>query len=315
MEKFQAAIYLATVIGGLAVGTAWPQGSRTIEWLVWPTLAALLYTTFVQLPLTGIREALTDHRFFGVAVVGNFVVLPLVVWGLLPLLPPDPAVRLGVVMVLVLPCTDWFITFTQLAGGDTRRAVLFAPISLALQMVLLPLYLLVLLGGEVVVHGARTEMLSAFLGLIVIPFLLALVTPRTGRAAGFRSVWLPWLPVPLLAATVFLIAASQVETVRGTLSAALVLKLVAVFTLFLIVAAVLAWGAAALARVEPRQGRVLAFSFGTRNSFVVLPLALALPAGFELAVVVIVVQSLVELFGMIAYLWWVPRVLFPDQRA
>ena len=61
------------------------------------------------------------------------------------------------------------------------------------------------------------------------------------------------------------------------------------------------------------QGRMLTFSFGTRNSFVVLPLALALPSSFELAAVVVVFQSLVELVGMAAFLWWVPKRLFPAQ--
>ena len=54
---------------------------------------------------------------------------------------------------------------------------------------------------------------------------------------------------------------------------------------------------------------------GTRNSFVVLPLALSLPAGWELAALVIVLQSLVELFGMLFYLWWLPRLrLGTDQN-
>ena len=61
------------------------------------------------------------------------------------------------------------------------------------------------------------------------------------------------------------------------------------------------------------QGRALAFSLGTRNSFVVLPFALALPTGWETTVVVIVFQSVVELFGMLLYLWWLPRVLFPPD--
>ncbi len=44
-----------------------------------------------------------------------------------------------------------------------------------------------------------------------------------------------------------------------------------------------------------------------------LPIALALPPGLELAVVVVVFQSLVELVGMALYLWWVPRHLFPAR--
>jgi hypothetical protein len=49
---------------------------------------------------------------------------------------------------------------------------------------------------------------------------------------------------------------------------------------------------------------------------VVLPFALALPAGWENTVVVIRVQSLVELFGMFLYLVWIPRYLFvaPSSR-
>lgn len=88
-------------------------------------------------------------------------------------------------------------------------------------------------------------------------------------------------------------------------------QLLGVFLVFLVLAAVLARLLAALFGLPPEQGRVLAFSFGTRNSFVVLPLALALPVSFELAGVVIVFQSLVELFGMVAFLWFVPRNLFP----
>ena len=44
----------------------------------------------------------------------------------------------------------------------------------------------------------------------------------------------------------------------------------------------------------------------------VLPIALALPEAWQAAVVVIVFQSLVELFGMVAYLSWVPGKLIPE---
>jgi ACR3 family arsenite efflux pump ArsB len=52
----------------------------------------------------------------------------------------------------------------------------------------------------------------------------------------------------------------------------------------------------------------LIFSGATRNSLVVLPLALALPPALSLAAVVVVTQTLVELIGMIAYVRIVPRL-------
>jgi ACR3 family arsenite efflux pump ArsB len=85
---------------------------------------------------------------------------------------------------------------------------------------------------------------------------------------------------------------------------------VPLFAVFLVLAVL---GAKALARamsLPTDQGRTLAFSLGTRNSFVVLPFALALPVGWDVVAVVIVVQSVVELFGMVLCLWWVPRHLF-----
>jgi ACR3 family arsenite efflux pump ArsB len=88
---------------------------------------------------------------------------------------------------------------------------------------------------------------------------------------------------------------------------------VPVFAAFLLQVVPIAAMLSAALRLTAAQGRTLAFSLGTRNSFVVLPFALSLSAGWEAAAVVIVLQSLVELFGMLAYLAWVPR-LFAGQR-
>lgn len=90
---------------------------------------------------------------------------------------------------------------------------------------------------------------------------------------------------------------------------------VPVFVAFLLAGALTAKALAVSFSLPPRQARTLAFGLGTRNSFVVLPLALALPEGFEVAAVVIVAQTLVELLGMIAFLWLIPVVFRTDQRS
>ncbi len=225
----------------------------------------------------------------------------------------DAAVRLGVAMVLVVPCTDWFITFTQLGGGDTHRATLFAPVRLVVQMVMLPAYIWLFFGGDLVLEVARGPMLWSFLGLIVTPFGLAALTQRWWVQEAARARLLAALPVPLLAGVIFLIAASQVDLLRGQMSWMLFARTSLVFVAFLVVAGLLGRLMSRTVGLGIRDGRALTFSFGTRNSFVVLPLALALPQGFELATVVIVLQSLVELFGMAGYVWWVPTVLLPDS--
>ncbi|MEA5547681.1 hypothetical protein VB816_22115, partial [Limnoraphis robusta CCNP1324] len=90
-------------------------------------------------------------------------------------------------------------------------------------------------------------------------------------------------------------------------------KVLGVFVAYLVAAAALGAVVGRLAGLEPPATRAVIFSLGSRNSFVVLPLALALPAQWQAATVVIVFQSLVELFGMAAYLWAVPRWLAPPR--
>lgn len=312
VERYQVFIYLAAISSGLIMGLTVPGIGAVLEDAVWPVLGLLLYTTFTQVPLHHLRDAFVAPRLLVAASVGNFGVLPLVAWGLMLLAPTDPAVRLGVLLVLLVPCTDWFITFTQLGGGDTKRAIAFAPISLLLQMLLLPVYVWMFYDEGLGVTLVHRDMLTAFVGVILLPLLAAYLTVKWAEGGVNRTAFLHrlgWLPVPLLAIVVFSIAASQVSLVVGSVS--LLSYLFVLFTLFLIISGGIARVFAILFRLPAEQGRVLAFSFGTRNSFVILPLVLALPAAYELAVVVVVFQSLVELCGMAVYLWWVPQRLFP----
>ena len=70
---------------------------------------------------------------------------------------------------------------------------------------------------------------------------------------------------------------------------------------------------AGILRMPGGEARALACTAVTRNSLVVLPLALALPAGYELAPAVVATQTLVELTGMIVLTRAVPTWLLPSS--
>lgn len=314
LERRQVAIYLIAIAVGLGLGTVLPAAGPVFEALLWPVLVALLYTTFVQVPLLHLREAFADHRFITAILLGNFVIVPLAVWGLLMWLPADPILRLGVLLVLLVPCTDWFLTFSQLGQGDVPRAIAVTPLNLLLQLLLLPFYLW-LMGEGIVPAALGLQDVWPALLIVLLPLGLAALSERWIEAVPERRALrerLAWWPVPLLAVVVFLIAGAQVGAVIDAME--LLPILVPVFVAFLVIAALIAKVLALTMRLPVEQGRTLAFSLGTRNSFVVLPFALALPAGWELVAVVLVVQSLVELLGMVIYLWWLPRHLFASIR-
>ncbi|MCS6780476.1 MAG: bile acid:sodium symporter [Geminicoccaceae bacterium] len=310
LERHQVWLYAAAILAGLGTGVLVPSAAALFEVLLWPALGLLLYATFSQIPLVHLLDAARDVRFLGALRIGNFLLGPAIVGALLPILPDDSAIRLGVLLVLLVPCTDWFVTFTHLAGGDTRRAVIATPLLLIAQIVLLPVYLWLFSGSSFVEILAADRIATVFAAIVLAPLAAAWFTERWAERRGARGrvvERLAWLPVPLLALVVFLIAASQVHAVLGT--AAAMGRVAALFLLYLVAAALAGVGLARVAGLPAPAARALVFSLGTRNSFVVLPLALALPAAWQAATVVIVLQSLVELFGMLVYLRLVPRLL------
>lgn len=310
LEQHQVWIYLVAILAGLGIGSAAPDAASAFEAVLWPVLGLLLYATFTQVPLTHLPEAFRDRRFMGAVLAGNFLLIPLLVWALLIFLPPDPAIRLGVLLVLLVPCTDWYITFTHLGGGDSRRAIAATPVNLIVQLCLLPVYLWLFMGNAFLELLAADRIALVFLTLIVLPLVAAWLTERwTERREGGEKLvaQIGWLPVPLLAVVVFLIAGSQVQAVAGALP--VLGHVTGLFVAFLIIAVLIGLILSKMLRLPVGSSRALVFSLGTRNSFVVLPLALALAPQWQTATVVIVFQSLVELFGMVAYLWLVQRVV------
>lgn len=313
LERHQVWFYLAALGLGLLLGRAAPGLGPVADGLVWPVLALLLYATFTQLPLAAVPRAFRDTRFLATALVGNFVLVPLLVWGLVQLAPDDPALRVGLLLVLLVPCTDWFITFTQLGGGDAARATALTPVTLGLQLVLLPVYLW-LFGGAAVSGVFTPGQVWPALLVLLLPLGLSALTERWvgHRPGGARLVQrLGAAPVPLLALVILLVGTSHSEEVARAGDVLPVVVLVA--GLYLVGALVLARLLASLAGLPAGQGRTLAFSLGTRNSFIVLPFALTLPSGWETAALVVVLQSVVELLAMIVLVRLVPRVLFPAR--
>ena len=138
LERHQSWIYLIAIVAGFWLGLTRPATAEPLDHLLWPLLGVLLYATFTQVPLTRLSLALRDWRFLGALMIGNFLVIPLALGALVHWLPLEPAILVGVLLVLLVPCTDWFISFTHLGRGDTGRAIAATPILLLAQIMALP---------------------------------------------------------------------------------------------------------------------------------------------------------------------------------
>ncbi|MFF0033860.1 arsenic resistance protein [Streptomyces avermitilis] len=316
MEHHQVVIYLAAMAAGGLLGWVAPGLGPGLEHAINPVLGALLFVTFLQVPAAELVRSLRDGRFLSAAMVVNFVVVPLLVAAMFAFLPADQAMRLGVLLVLLCPCVDYVIVFSGLASGSSHRLLAATPVLLVAQMLLLPGYLYLFMGSELADIVEVGPFIEAFVVLIVIPLALAwaLQAWAARQPAGQKvSDGANTTMVPLMAATLLVVVASQVPKLGGSLAD--VAAVIPFYVVFLIVMAFAGKAAARLFRLDAPAGRAIVFTGATRNSLVVLPLALALPDSLAVASVVVVTQTLVEVFGMIAYVRLVPRLMPADDRA
>lgn len=317
LERNQIAVYAAGLLVGAAFGLGLPGSAPFFEALIYPVLGVLLYVTFLQVPFRELRSAFSHGRYMAAVLALNFLVVPVVVWLLARLLAPqDPAILLGVYFVLLTPCIDYVIVFAGIGGGEDRLVLASTPALMLLQMLLLPFYLWLFMGAELVAAVEVGPFLEAFLFLIVLPLGLALLTERWAKSNRTGERWadaMGWLPVPFMALTLLVVVASQIPKIGDSLGQ--VARVVPVYVAFLVVMALAGVAVARAFGLATKEGRALVFTGATRNSLVVLPLALALPALFDLTPAVVVTQTLVELAGLLVYVRLVPGWLLPGETA
>lgn len=306
LEAHQIAIYFAAV--ALAGFTAWQWPSATaLAPAIEPLLALMLFVTFLQVPLTELRRAWANMRFLGALLAANFVAVPLLVALLLPWMPQQPLLRVGVLLVLLTPCIDYVVTFAHLGKADARPLLAATPLLLAAQMVLLPFYLSLFMGDAAAGLVQWEPFVHAFVWLIAVPLSIAALCQAWAArsAAGERVVGrLGLLPVPATAAVLFVVVAAIAPRLGLALEA--VRQVAPLYLAFAVAAPLLGWGVARLWRLPADQGRAVAFSSATRNSLVVLPLGLAIPGAVPWVPGVIVTQTLVELVSELVYVRMLP---------
>ncbi len=216
LEHSQIPIYFVTVFLAVAFGLLAPFSAHNLSVLITPAIAVLMYAMFLQIPFLDLRQGLSNQRFLSALLLANFILVPLLVWALTQSLVGRPALLVGALLVLLTPCIDYVVVFTHIGKGDSRLMLAATPVLLLLQLALLPVYLSVMLGAQSEVVVEAGPFVEAFLLLIVVPMILAVVTTAMARRSslvnGWNDAW-AWLPVPAMALVLFVVIGSQITAV------------------------------------------------------------------------------------------------------
>jgi ACR3 family arsenite efflux pump ArsB len=195
MEKAQTPLILAAVLIGLMLSGA-SDIAQLAGYLIVPALIVMLTLVFLQIPLRGFIDSFR-HRAIAIAsLLINFVWTPLFAWALGRLfLGEQPALWIGFLMLMVTPCTDWYLVFTGIARGNLPLSTALLPANLILQLALLPVYILLLAGAVIPVQW--NILLESVLLVLLAPFAAAHIL--RGLLISWRSEsWLSQELIPRL---------------------------------------------------------------------------------------------------------------------
>lgn len=316
LENNQVWLYVIVLVIAAGFGLIVPDFAEQLDVTISVVIAILMYSMFSQIPFTSLKESFANRRFILALLTVNYIAVPIVVWLLSRLLPDHPPLLLGIYLVLLTPCIDYVIVFTSLGRGNEKLILMSTPILFITQMLLLPLYLWLFMGEEAAGIVEPGPFLEAFFGLIVIPLGIAIAIQLFARKAPVSKRILDlsaWLPVPFMAITLFVVVASQIGKLSTYMD--LIIKVIPIYIAFMIIMPIISRFIAKWFNLDTGSGRALIFSGSTRNSLVVLPLALALPDDLStLVAAVIVTQTIVELAGELIYIRLVPNLLLRNEK-
>ncbi|CEI72461.1 MULTISPECIES: arsenic resistance protein [Romboutsia] len=173
INKFQSLIILLMVLIGIILGQINIIQTYS-EYLIMPSLIIMLFLVFIQIPLKDITKSFKNIKFTLTAILINFVWTPILIFFLGKFfLQNSPELLIGFIMLMVTPCTDWYLIFTAIAKGNVALGASILPLNFMLQLLLLPVYVF-LIGGS----SVNIDALSLTQGMVVslfIPLLLATI--------------------------------------------------------------------------------------------------------------------------------------------
>ncbi len=302
LENQQIIIYFIAISISILITFFIPNTSY-FETAINPALGLMLFVTFLQVPISELTYAFKNIKFIFALLFSNFIIIPIIVFGLIQFLPDNPLLKLGVLFVLLTPCIDYVVTFSHLGKANAKLLLSSTPILLIVQMALLPIYLNIFLGKEASLLVEISPFVEAFIFLILIPFSLATIFQIWSKKSNLGEKIVDVfniLPVPSTALVLFIVILAVVP--RLSLAINDILYVIPIYVVFAIIAPMIGLSVGKLFKLKKEEKVSIAFSSSTRNSLVILPLALAVPNALPLLPAVIVTQTFIELIAEIIYI-------------
>ena len=202
----------------------------------------------------------------------------------------------GLVIYFMSPCTDWFLSFTRLSGGNVPLGTALIPINMTVQLLLYPFFLQWFTQNTVQVEAGIIG--ATLLQWFLLPLVIAIAAHQLLRLLAKPAMFergldiadqaTPWITA-LLVQQIF---AGNISTIleHNTL---FVWVLIAVFTFFLLTF-LLGEGLSKMFRLHYPEHALLTMTIAARNAPLMLAVTIAALPDQPLIHAALVIGMLVE---------------------
>jgi ACR3 family arsenite efflux pump ArsB len=172
MTKLQPVFIIFSAFLGILIGKININIEHNAGNFIEIFLMIMLFFTFLGIDIKEISKSFTNLKFSITALIINFLWTPAFSFILSKVFFPGQIdLQIGFIMLMVTPCTDWYLIFTGLANGNVTLGSSVLPLNLILQIILLPLYLFVFMGKTV--SFDNKIIIQSIVFVLFIPLILA----------------------------------------------------------------------------------------------------------------------------------------------
>ena len=293
IEKIEPLIIISAIIVGLIFSNFEIIANNT-SYLINIFLCLMLFGLFLEVPLNKLKNSFKNVKFTSTSLIINFIWKPLFGYFLGSIfLKGNIDIFIGFFMLILTPCTDWYLVFTKLAKGDLTLSLSILPINLILQIILLPIYLVIFFSNVNTID--YTQIAYSLLIVIVIPFIAAQILKfilnqnLNEKAKDLFSNLQIWF----LSLAVFCIFASQGELLFANLDS--VITIFIPLIIFFVANTIIDLLLSEKINFTYSEYASLTMTTLARNSPLALAIAINSFPGHELISIALVIGPLIEL--------------------
>lgn len=293
IEKLEPIIIFSAVLIGLLFSNIDIIAKNT-DYLINIFLCLMLFAVFLEVDLSKLKDSFKNVKFSLTSLIINFLWTPLFGYFLGTLfLKGNIDVMIGFFMLILTPCTDWYLVFTKMAKGDLTLSLSILPINLILQIILLTIYLVIFFSSANTMD--YSQLANSLLIVIVIPFIAAQIVKAIlnndlkDQASNLFSSLQIWF----LSLAVFSIFASQGELLFSNIESVVTIfiPLIIFFSINVIIDLLVS----EKINFTYQEYASLTMTTLARNSPLALAIAINSFPGHELIAIALVIGPLIEL--------------------